>query len=75
MMGNFGKLFVSVGCIFIVIGLSMWFLSDKLSWFGNLPGDVKIEQPRFHFYAPITTMIIISILLSLVFWLIARFFR
>ena len=74
-MESLGKLIVGIGCILVVLGLFMWFLADKLSWFGGLPGDIKIERPRFRFYAPITTMLIISILLSLVFWLVGRFFK
>jgi len=74
-MANLGKLIIGIGCLLVVIGLFMWLLGDKLNGFGNLPGDIKIERPRFRFYAPITTMILISIVLSLVLWLIGRFFK
>jgi hypothetical protein len=74
-MASLGKLLVGFGCLLVVVGLAMWLLADKLGWFGHLPGDIRIERPRFHFYAPITTMLIISVLLSLILWLIGRFFR
>ena len=74
-MESLGKLIVGLGVILILVGLLMWLLADKLSWFGHLPGDIRVERPRFHFYAPITTMLIISIVLSLMFWLLGRFFK
>ena len=74
-MASLGKLLVGLGCVLVVIGLGMWLLADRVSWFGNLPGDIRVERPRFRFYAPITTMLILSVLLSLIFWLIGRFFR
>lgn len=45
-----------------------WFENNDikwLSWFGNLPGDIKIEKENFKFYFPFTSMIIVSILLTL----------
>jgi len=74
-VASLGKLLVGLGCVLVVIGLGMWLLADRVSWFGNLPGDIRVERPRFRFYAPITTMLILSVLLSLIFWLIGRFFR
>ena len=38
----------------------------------RLPGDIRVERPGFRFYAPLTTSIIISVVLSLVLWLVAR---
>jgi hypothetical protein len=52
-----------------------WLAADKLSWFGSLPGDIKIERPGFRFYAPIATMLLLSVGLSLLFWLFGKFFR
>ncbi len=70
-----GKFIVGLGVILVVVGLLLWFAADKLSWFGHLPGDIRVERDGFRFYAPITSMIIISIVLSLILTLIARFFR
>ena len=74
-MVTLGKLIVGFGIILVVIGLLLWFAADKFSWFGNLPGDFKVERPGFTFYAPLTSMIILSIALSIILTLIARFFR
>ncbi len=74
-MENIGKLLVSAGIVLVIVGLGVWLFADKLGWFGNLPGDIKIERPGFSFYMPITTMILISLGLSAVTWLISRFAR
>ncbi len=74
-MVTLGKFIVVFGVILVAVGLLLWFAGDKFSWFGHLPGDIRIERDGFHFYAPITSMIIISIVLSLILTLIARFFR
>jgi hypothetical protein len=57
-----------------LIGLLIWLLGNKLHWFGNLPGDIRIERANFRFYAPIVSMLLVSILLSALLWVIRRFF-
>ena len=74
-MVTLGKLIVGLGILIVVVGLLLWFAGDKLSWFGHLPGDIRVEREGFHFYAPITSMIILSIVLSFILTLIARIFR
>jgi hypothetical protein len=74
-MEHFGKLLVGFGVALIVLGLVVWLAADKLSWFGSLPGDLKIERPGWRVYAPITTMILLSVGLSLLLWLFGKFFR
>lgn len=74
-MENLGKVIVVIGVILVVVGFSLWFFGDKLTWLGRLPGDIRVERPGFRFYAPITTMIILSIVLSIVVSLINKFFR
>jgi hypothetical protein len=74
-MAHIGKLLVGLGLVLTVVGLIVWFASDKLTWLGNLPGDIKIERPGFRFYMPITTMILLSLGLSLLMWLFGKFFR
>lgn len=74
-MAPIGKAVVGIGAMLIIIGLVLWFAGDKLSWFGRLPGDIRIERPGFSCFFPITTMIIVSIVLSIVLSLIGRFFR
>jgi H+/Cl- antiporter ClcA len=69
-----GKYIVIVGVIIVVVGLLVWFAGDKLNWFGNLPGDVKVEKKNVRVYFPITTMLLLSALLSLLLWVFRKFF-
>jgi len=70
-----GKAIVGIGATLIIIGLLFWFAGDKLNWFGRLPGDIRIERPGFSCFFPITTMIIVSIVLSILLSLLSRFFK
>ena len=74
-MDNLGKIITGLGVIFVIVGLIIWAASDKLSWFGQLPGDIRIERPGFRFYAPITTMLLLSVGVSFLVWLFGKFFR
>ncbi len=74
-METLGKAIFGIGVMLVVIGLLLWLGGDKLSWLGHLPGDIRVERPGFRFYAPLTTMIILSLVLSIVLLLISRFFR
>ncbi|NEM99249.1 DUF2905 domain-containing protein [Pontibacter burrus] len=73
-MQPIGKYIVIVGVILVVVGLLVWFAGDKLNWFGNLPGDVRVEKKNVKIFAPFTTMLLLSILLSLLMWLFRKFF-
>ena len=74
-MESLGKVIVVIGVVLVILGLGIWFLGDRFGWFGNLPGDFRIQGENFSFFAPITSMIIVSIVLSIVLSLIVRFFR
>ena len=74
-MEQFGKVIFGLGVVCVIIGGALWFAADKLSWLGRLPGDITVERPGFRFYAPITTMILLSIVLSVLSWLFGRFFK
>jgi membrane protein implicated in regulation of membrane protease activity len=58
-----GLVIVAIGAVLIVIGLLAW--SGALSWFGRLPGDIRIERPGVRIYVPIVSMLLVSIVLSL----------
>jgi len=73
-MQPIGKLILFAGLGIALVGLIIWLLGDKLHWFGHLPGDVRVERPNFKLYAPFMSMLLFSIVLSLVLWLIRRFF-
>ena len=67
-----GRLIVGVGAFLVVLGLVVW--SGALSWFGRLPGDIRIERETVRIYIPFVSMLLISAALSLLFYLTRRFF-
>jgi hypothetical protein len=69
-----GKWIIIVGVIIVVAGIIIYFFHDKLNWLGKLPGDIRVEKENFRFYFPITTMIIISVLLTVLINIIKKFF-
>ncbi len=67
-----GKSLVVFGIILALVGLALMF-SDKIPWLGKLPGDIHIKRDNFEFWFPITTSIVISVLLSVILWVISYF--
>ncbi|HMV41486.1 MAG TPA: DUF2905 domain-containing protein [Leptospiraceae bacterium] len=67
-MESFGKNLIFLGVILLIVG-ALFTLSGKFPFIGNLPGDISIKKENFSFYFPLTTSILISILLSLIMWL------
>ncbi|MBI3773426.1 MAG: DUF2905 domain-containing protein [Gammaproteobacteria bacterium] len=64
------RFLIILGIILVVAGL-LWPLLQK-SGLGRLPGDIVFEKENFRFYFPLTTSIIISIILSILIWLFSR---
>ena len=64
-MQSIGRLLIIAGFILILIGI-FFYLLDKIPFLGKLPGDIYIKKDNFHFYFPLTTCIILSIILSLI---------
>ncbi|MFN3919172.1 MAG: DUF2905 domain-containing protein [Methylohalobius sp.] len=67
-----GKFFIVLGAILLLIGLILNYAPGLLSWFGRLPGDIRIQDEHKFIFIPITSMILVSILLTLI---INLFFR
>jgi hypothetical protein len=63
-MNIFGKMFIISGLVFIFLGI---LFSGKLAHLGRLPGDILIEKGNFKFYFPITSSLLISLIISLIF--------
>ena len=67
-----GTLLIALGVGLILVGLLIW--SGSLSWFGRLPGDIRLERETVRIYITITSMLLVSLGLSLVLYLVRRFF-
>ncbi len=70
-MHEIGKTLIIFGLILISIGVLLAFF-NKIPFFGKLPGDIYIQRKNFTFYFPVMTSILISVILSLIFWLWPR---
>ena len=69
---SIGVLIIAAGVALIVVGLLV--ASGGLSWFGRLPGDIRIERPNMRVYVPITSMLLVSLALGVVSWVLRRIF-
>jgi len=74
MMQQMGKILILVGGLLLIVGLIAWLAGNKLSWFGNLPGDIYIKRDDFQVYIPLASMLLLSIVLSALMWLYHKFF-
>jgi len=79
--GHLGKLFLGIGAVIMMVG-GVLLLADRssgagslLGWLGRLPGDIYIKRDKFTFFFPLGTSILLSIVLSLVFYLVSWIFR
>ena len=79
--GGLGKLLIGIGSVVALVG-TLFMLADRLpglanllGWLGKLPGDISIKRENFSFYLPLGTSIFLSIILSLVFYLLSWIFR
>jgi cell division protein FtsW (lipid II flippase) len=70
-MQHIGKLLLLLGAIIAALGVLMM-LSAKIPWIGRLPGDIVFQRKNFTFYFPLATSILISLLLTLLFWIFGR---
>jgi len=68
---HIGKFLVIMGLVIAAIG-GLLMLSGKVSWLGRLPGDIIIQKKNFTFYFPLATSILISLLLTFIFWMLGR---
>jgi len=67
----FGKTLLIVGLAIAGIGLLVM-LGGRVPWLGRLPGDLFYKGEKFSFYFPLTTSIIVSVILTLILWLLGR---
>lgn len=67
-----GLLVVIAGVVIVVVGLLIY--SGALSWFGRLPGDIRYESGSVRVYIPLVSMLLVSLVLTVLFSLLRRFF-
>ncbi|MDK2742266.1 MAG: DUF2905 domain-containing protein [Nitrospira sp. BO4] len=78
---TFGKILIGIGLGIVGLGVLLVLvdripgLGSAFSWLGKLPGDISVKRDNFSFYFPIGTSIVLSIFLSLLFYLLGWFFR
>jgi hypothetical protein len=73
-MADIGRMLMIAGGGLLLLGLLL-VLAGRLPGFGQLPGDITVQRGNFTFYAPLGTMIVVSIILTVVLNLVARFWR
>lgn len=70
-MADLGKTLVALGLVIALVGLVLWSGFGR-GWLGQLPGDLRISRGNTHFYAPITTCVVVSVVASLILWWFRR---
>lgn len=72
MLKTVGNILIITGILTVILGLVLKF-SGKFKWIGKLPGDVVIQKGNFTFYFPVVTCLLISLILSVLVYLIFKF--
>ena len=65
---------ILIGLVITVIGL-IWLMAPTIPWLGKLPGDIAVDRDNFKFYFPLTTSILLSLILTGIVWLVRSFTR
>ena len=70
-MHDLGKSLVVIGLLIAVLGVVL-VLAGRVPWLGRLPGDIHIQRGNWSFYFPVVTSLVVSVLLTVLFWLFGR---
>jgi membrane protein implicated in regulation of membrane protease activity len=70
-VNDIGKTLVVLGLLIALAGLALVFVG-RVPWIGRLPGDIHVQRGNWSFYFPIATSIVLSLVLTLLFWLFGR---
>ncbi|PYO00380.1 MAG: DUF2905 domain-containing protein [Candidatus Rokuibacteriota bacterium] len=70
-MPDLGRALVVIGVVIVVVGLLLM-LVGRVPWIGRLPGDIHVQRGNWSFYFPLATSLLLSVILTLLFWLIGR---
>jgi hypothetical protein len=68
---NIGRLLVVVGLLVALAGVALM-LAGRVSWLGRLPGDIHVQRGNWTFYFPLATSLLLSLVLTVVLWIIGR---
>ena len=69
------NLLIAIGAGLVVVGVALRYFPGLFSWFGNLPGDIRRETENATIFIPITSMLVVSVVASLILGLVSRLFR
>jgi hypothetical protein len=70
-MNDLGRSLLVMGLVVALVGVVLM-LAGRVPWLGRLPGDIYIQRGNWSFYFPLMTSIVVSVLLTVVFWLFSR---
>jgi len=70
-MGDVGRALVIIVIVIVAVGLLMM-MAGRIPWIGRLPGDIHVQRGNWTFYFPLATSLLLSLVLTLIFWLIGR---
>jgi uncharacterized membrane-anchored protein YitT (DUF2179 family) len=58
-----GKYLIIIGGVLLIAGIVVYFFNNHLHWLGRLPGDIRLEKENFKFYFPVSTLILINVVI------------
>jgi Protein of unknown function (DUF2905) len=70
---HIGPFVVAAGILIVLLGILVW--AGGLSWFGRLPGDIRIERGNVRIYIPVISMLLVSVASTLLLWIVRFLFR
>ncbi len=71
---HIAKILIFVGVFLVIAGIILLVFTGRETFLGRLPGDILIERENFRFYFPVTSAILISVIISVLLYVIRRFF-
>jgi len=70
-VNDLGRVLIVAGVVIAIVGVALLFMG-RVPWLGRLPGDIHIERGNWSFHFPLATSLLLSVVLTLVFYLIGR---
>jgi hypothetical protein len=70
-LADVGKLLIGFGFVIVTVGVVLLF-AGRIPWLGRLPGDIVVERGNWSFYFPLATSLLLSLVLSLILWIVSR---